>query len=147
MIAVVTRWCVLSTALSLVVSAAGCSPGDSGLPKQQVHPVSGSVTYKGKPVEGVRVSIVAVQAADGRRFNSEPFTNAEGKFQCGTYTANDGLPTGMYEVRLTWPERPNDDQRDLEQDRLRGRYNSQQKPAFTVEVKAETNTVPPFELK
>lgn len=143
MIVSVIRCCVLCAALGLLLNAVGCSSDTSSRPNQPVYPVSGSVMYKGKPAEGVRVSFVSTQATNKRRSISRPFTNADGKFEC----ANDGLPAGMYEIRLTWPEERNDDQRELERDRLSGRYDNRQKAAFTVEVKPEANNLPPFELK
>jgi len=49
-------------------------------------------------------------------------------------------------VLVQWPEVVTDDPA-AGGDRLRGRYADRQKPAFTVEVKAGENALPPFEVR
>jgi hypothetical protein len=83
--------------ISLIMHCVGCSNTAADRPK--LSPVSGSVTYKGKPVEGAVVSFSAKGAprvATGR-------TNTEGKFQLTTFNTNDGAPLGEHVVTITKP--------------------------------------------
>ena|SRR5262249_31418822 len=82
--------------LLLIATAlvAGCSSGSNRPP---TYPVSGTVTWKGKPVEAARVIFVpqsAVEAAAG-------ITDAEGKYRLTTFVAGDGAQAGEYRVKVT----------------------------------------------
>jgi hypothetical protein len=84
----------LLTAVAACVVAAGC--GDDGkLPRA---PVSGRVTYKGKPVAGAAVSFLPEtpgwRAAVGK-------TDAQGRYLLGTYDPDDGAPVGRCKVALS----------------------------------------------
>ncbi|HVK07427.1 MAG TPA: hypothetical protein VM597_01490 [Gemmataceae bacterium] len=84
---------LLAAALAVVV-AAGC--GDDGkLPRA---PVSGRVTYKGKPVVGAAVSFlpdtVGWRAGVGK-------TDEQGRYLLGTYDPDDGAPVGKCRVALS----------------------------------------------
>ena len=85
------RLCVLVVA-SLV--AVGCGGGASDKPK--CAPVSGTVTYKGQPVEGATVSFwtdKAPRAATGQ-------TDAKGNFRLTTIDPNDGAIIGSHTVTV-----------------------------------------------
>src|SRR5687768_13818099 len=66
---------------------AGCG-GSSGM-----APVSGSVTYKGKPVAKANVSFTPLEGT-GRAASA--FTNESGRYTLGTLTASDGAAPGKY---------------------------------------------------
>jgi hypothetical protein len=78
--------------LSLV--AAGCG-GDGKLPRA---PVSGRVTYNGKPVAGAAVSFLPEtpgwRAGVGK-------TDDQGRYVLGTYDPDDGAPVGPCKVALS----------------------------------------------
>ncbi len=59
--------------------------------------VSGTVTYKGKPVEGATVVLVA-QTADGT--GAVGNTDASGKFAVGTFGDGDGAVPGEYKIKV-----------------------------------------------
>src|SRR5262245_38835592 len=120
MIVAASRQLVICVALALTMGAAGCS-SQPAVQQPTVYPVSGTVTDRGKPAEGVRVYVISVQRVEAGHFTSEPLTDSNGNFQCGSDGTAKGLPPGPYEVRLSWPDRVNDDQRELEQDKLRGK--------------------------
>jgi hypothetical protein len=84
-------WCSVSLGLSTLP---GCGP-DDGLGKRV--PVSGTVTYKGKPVAKGSVSFVPEDPNVGR-----PATGAidEGAYQMGTMTTDDGVIPGKYRVTI-----------------------------------------------
>jgi len=77
----------ISLGLALLVCA-GCSKADKG-PK--TVPVSGTVQYKGQPVEGATVTLIpnipTVRSASG-------VTDAEGKFSVVTYVGPASQPQG-----------------------------------------------------
>lgn len=131
---------VAGAALALV---AGCGK-DAG--RAAVYPVTGSVQSKGKGVPHARVTFVAQNRQDGPATETDFLTDPSGNFAATTYKPGDGLPPGQYAVLVQWPEVVTDDPA-AGGDRLRGRYSNRQKPAFTVEVKAEPNNLPPFDVK
>jgi hypothetical protein len=79
----------------LVLVFAGC--GSSG-DREKVVPVSGVVTYQGKPLEGYRVTFMPT---DGRR-PAIGLTDAEGKFALGTNEVGDGAVVGTHKVAFVW---------------------------------------------
>lgn len=71
---------------------AGCGPK---LPK--TVPVSGTVTYNGKPLEKATVSFApqdpAIRPADGK-------TDASGNFKISTFNPADGVMPGQYKITV-----------------------------------------------
>ena len=84
----------LLAAAVLGLVAAGCG-GDGKLPRA---PVSGRVTYKGKPVVGAAVSFLPEtpgwRAGVGK-------TDDQGRYVLGTYDPDDGAPVGTCKVALS----------------------------------------------
>jgi hypothetical protein len=74
--------------------------------------------------------------------DTEFFTDPSGNFTATTYKPGDGLPPGKYAVFLQWPEVVTDDPAAGGD-----RYSDRKKPAYTIEVKAEPNSLPPFDVK
>ena len=82
--------------LASLVFQSGCTdPGTAGRPK--LFPSSGTVTRGGKPVEGATVAFINEKMAR----NPTGQTDAQGKFQLGTYGNTDGAPAGDYIVTVT----------------------------------------------
>jgi hypothetical protein len=83
----------------LVISAAccgGCSVPTGAADRLPTAPVSGVVTYKGKPLEGATVTFIPST-------NPVPaygLTDAEGKFQLTTYEQDDGAIIGEHFVTI-----------------------------------------------
>ncbi len=78
------------------VSLVGCSKtGLSGL-----VPVSGTVTYKGKPIEGA--DLVFNPESDGRAASAK--SDASGKFHLTTLDPQDGAQPGKYKVAISKKE-------------------------------------------
>ena len=76
------------------VSLVGCGGVDD---RPRVYPVSGTIMYKGDPVEGANVSFftdAAPRAATG-------VTKADGTFQLSMFGANDGAMAGAHTVTVT----------------------------------------------
>jgi hypothetical protein len=75
---------------------AGCF-GGGGPERPKTYPVTGTVTFKGQPLEDAQVTLVPTgtgpQAATG-------VTDAAGKFAIGTFEAKDGAMEGEYGVKV-----------------------------------------------
>ena len=80
--------------LSVCLIAAACSKGPV---RPATYPVTGTVTFKGAPLEGAQVIFVPTakggQAATG-------LTDAAGKYSVGTYQAKDGAQEGEYRIKI-----------------------------------------------
>lgn len=79
--------CVLA-----VLAVCGCGGTD-----YDSVPVSGTVTYKGSPVEGATVAFHGGSAS----VPATGVTDASGKFKLSSYDPNDGAPAGSYKVTVT----------------------------------------------
>ena len=80
--------------LSLVLLLMGCGkPADPNRPK--TIPVTGTVTYKGQPVEGATVTFF------GGTRGAVGLTDASGGFKMTTFEAADGAIPGTYKVMIT----------------------------------------------
>jgi len=73
---------------------AGCSSGPHRPP---TYPVTGTVTWKGKPVNAARVIFVPQSGAEA----ASGITDAAGKYRLTTYVAGDGAQAGEYRVKVT----------------------------------------------
>jgi hypothetical protein len=83
-----------ATIVATLVAMAGCW----GTGRPPTYPVTGTVQWKGKPVEGARVVLVPQQpggqAAAG-------ITDAQGRFRLTTFVEGDGALEGTYRVKVT----------------------------------------------
>jgi hypothetical protein len=82
-------------AVSLALLVAGCSsaPGD----RPELVPVSGTVVYNGKPIEGAEVAFWA----EGAPRPAKGLTDAEGKFSLSMFDFNDGAVPGANKVTVS----------------------------------------------
>src|SRR5262249_31972413 len=76
----------------------GCGGYGQSADLEKVVPVSGTVTYQGKPLEGYQVTFMLT---DGRR-PATGITDAAGKFTLGTNAVGDGAPPGQSKVAFVW---------------------------------------------
>jgi hypothetical protein len=83
-----------SAVLVVVVALIGCGPG-SGFPK--TYPVTGTVKFKGKPVDG---AMVTFQLEEGKE-NAIGTTNTDGEFSLSMFQPNDGAVPGRYRVAVS----------------------------------------------
>lgn len=87
----VSRIVWLSICAVLFSACLGCE--EEGIPK---YPVTGSVTYKGKPLEGAIISFTP--KSDGRPASTT--TDSEGKYSLSTDVNGDGAVAGEYAVTI-----------------------------------------------
>ncbi|HID77048.1 MAG TPA: carboxypeptidase regulatory-like domain-containing protein [Planctomycetaceae bacterium] len=92
---IVRKVCVLAVALCVLVGCAEEGP--------QVVPVTGVVTYQGKPVEGARVMF---HPLEGGARSSHGTTDAEGRFELSTFGMNDGALVGRHVVTISKVDLP-----------------------------------------
>ncbi|VTS06348.1 hypothetical protein [Tuwongella immobilis] len=139
------RWMVGAVPLLMSIGLLGCSsdatPIDCG-PKP--HPVSGTVTFKGKPMGGAIVTFYPMTT--GEKFAAAPSAtaDADGKYRLTTYFSGDGAPAGEYRVTIYWPGKrrglPNDDG-DLPPDQLKEVYANKATSKLRAKVAAQENTI------
>lgn len=96
-----------SPAVLALLIAAGCGGRDAEY-RFDVHPVSGTVQYQGKPLPGAivrfhakdpaKVTVPAGQEGPPVMLTTE--TNPDGTFTMSTYVADDGIPAGDYTVTV-----------------------------------------------
>lgn len=91
--------------LGLVAGLAGCGSEEIKPTIEKVVPVSGTLTYQGKPLENYQVSFVPT---DGRR-PAVGVTDATGKFTLGTNNLTDGAPPGKHKVSVAFAPPSTDD--------------------------------------
>lgn len=147
----------LSLALITCVAALGCTGGEPADDRPERTPVSGIVTYNGEPVEGALVTFTPTEltgsGANGR-------TDADGRFEMGTYEATDGVRPGSYQVSITKvpvtiADQPSEDDPNYDpnasteaepQNVLPAKYADWSTSGFTVDVGNEAITDLKFEL-
>ncbi len=93
----VCRWLVRIAGFAVLVTALGCSRGDSNLAT-----VSGEVTQNGVPVEGAKVTFHSTVEVEGKRGQSySALTDSSGKYLLASVGKERGIPPGMYKVTIT----------------------------------------------
>ena len=85
---------LLAVVLLVSLLGLGCSQPDSDRPA--TYPVTGTVTYKGQPVDG---ATVAFQSADGSH-GAMGVTDTGGKYTLTTFKSGDGAVLGEYSVKV-----------------------------------------------
>lgn len=78
----------------------GCGP--SGPARLPVHPVSGSLTFQGKPLANALLVLHPKTKDPERPFSARAQTDANGAFKVTTYDQDDGAPAGEYAVTVQY---------------------------------------------
>jgi hypothetical protein len=137
-----------------MTAVCGCGGYSHSAHIEKVAPVSGTVTYQGKPLDGYRVVFMPT---DGRR-PASGVTDADGRFVLGTNTANDGAPPGPSKVSFAWEpprsgepgqETINDAPDKLPKPRIKvpDKYNDPEKSGITYDVPARGARDVKFDLQ
>jgi tetratricopeptide (TPR) repeat protein len=100
--------------------------------------VQGTVLYKGKPLDGVRVMLHPQFDMGAINFRPSGVSDAQGRFTLTTGAPNDGAPPGEYVVTFS---RPRADAED-EVDTWRGRHSDPARSKWRVVVKADSGLEP-----
>ena len=100
------RVLIRSVPVCLLIGILGCGSSSSVKPSfEKVAPVSGTLTYQGKPLENYQVTFLPT---DGRR-PGVGLTDAAGKFKLGTNDLADGAPLGTNQVAVNFAPPSTDD--------------------------------------
>jgi hypothetical protein len=130
------RFFLFGSLLIVTACLSGCR-NSNGL-----YPVRGKVLYRGEPAVGAAVYFHRKDVADPlQEQTSQGIIGQDGAFELAGANGKGALP-GEYAVLIEWK----DATRRKAPDRFRGRYMNANSPPFTVEVKAEKNHLPPFDL-
>ena len=95
----ITRVPLVAVLLAMPV-VLGC--GSAGGDRPTTYPVAGTVTMNGQPVADANLNF---QLADGTR-GTVGVTDAQGRYELTTFTADDGALPGEYRVAVTQFEKP-----------------------------------------
>lgn len=78
-----------------LISSSGCGGGAADRPT--TVPVSGTVAYKGQPIEGASVSFMV----EGAPRVASGITDKDGKFHLSTFAFRDGAIIGTHKITVT----------------------------------------------
>jgi hypothetical protein len=88
---------LVGTLLSVFVAFSGCSE-----PRVPVFPVSGKVTYQGKPPVGAQVVLHAQSVDETYGVAPVGVVKSDGTFAITAYEPEDGAPEGEYVATIQW---------------------------------------------
>jgi hypothetical protein len=135
-----SRWAAVAAAW---VAATGCGGGISA---PRTAPVAGTVTVKGKPAAGVRVTFHPRFDMGSVKFTPSGETGQDGRFTLSTAAPNDGAPPGEYAVTFELPRVSADKGgREIEVDAWKGKY-ADPATGTKVTVRKGENQLEPFRL-
>jgi hypothetical protein len=133
--------------LLAAVVLAGCGKGIS---VPSTVPVSGVVKYKGKSLQGIRVTLHPQTETAKPAFIPSGQTGPDGKFKLSTGKPGNGAPPGTYVVTFEKPEIGSPAATksiETEIDAFGGKYSDPAKSEWTVNIEKGENSLQPFELK
>ncbi len=152
----------LVSAITALVVLTGCIKHDD---RVAVHQASGTVTFDGKPAEGVVLQLIPTDdSSPAAQAGLKPGarTAADGSYQVMTYQTADGAPTGTYQIILFWPPDAPTSMEDMQRernrparpqnvpggppDRFAGKYFSAEKTQWTVTIQDGPNTIEPIHI-
>jgi len=125
----------------------GCGKGIS---VPSTVPVSGVVKYKGKPLQGIRVTLHSQTGTAKPEFIPSGQTGPDGKFTLSTGAPGNGAPPGTYVATFEKPEigsSASTGSVETEIDVFGGKYSDSAKSTWNVTIERGENALQPFELK
>lgn len=151
----VRQRCLLVALVLLCAAAlAGCDDGSppkntEGL--QNLQPVSGAVSFQGKPTPGAVVLFHSVADPDSHKKRIAGIVDEEGSFEMSTTVGagtRPGVEPGEYRVSISWAEPidPDDKDSDMGPDLLPAKYKDYKTSELRVEIEIGNNELDPFEL-
>jgi hypothetical protein len=135
-----TAFRLCGTLLLLAVFLVSTSCGSKGT---RVYAVKGKVFYQGKPTPGATVLFIPVGSNAGA-VRPHATVEEDGTFQIGTYLLHDGAQPGRYDVTVVWTRPAHGDNEG--ETLIPLRYGDPATSELHVEVKAQANELPPFQL-
>lgn len=117
--------------LAVTLSMIGCGSGED-LP--ETAPVTGIVTFDGKPVEGATVMFFPKDAAASNP--GAAYTDKEGKYSLTTFEKDDGALLGTHEITVQLFDAMG------EVKQVPGKYGDVKTSGLTATIKEDENSVP-----
>ena len=144
------RFCTFPCAIVLATLTVALVSGCGKNTTKQTFPVRGQVLVGKQPANGVLVIFTPwpdSAVADWPGGFPRGIVGEDGSFVLTTYQTDDGAPAGEYVVTFLW-QCPVVGEREIEYDKLMGRYADPKTSSLRVQVKAdpEGNRVGPFHL-
>ena len=96
------RFGMRSGVIALLVTAVLGGCGGPSKPWEVVVPVSGQLTFEGKPVSGAQITLYPTSTEVPDSVRPSATTTEDGSFVLGTFGANDGAPVGDYKASVVW---------------------------------------------
>jgi hypothetical protein len=89
----------VATLLAALTVMSGCSSEPQRVP---VFPVTGKVTFKGKPADGAQVVLFPVNTENAAELAPSGKVGKDGTFSLTAYEPGDGAPEGDYVATISW---------------------------------------------
>ncbi|MFM2217228.1 MAG: hypothetical protein RL240_1546 [Planctomycetota bacterium] len=142
----------LSSLMTLLILFVGLTLTGCGNGGPSLVNVTGTINVDGKPAEGATMIFFPNDAAMTLIPSAQ--ADAGGKFTVITDGKN-GIPTGSYDVTVTWPDpsvKPTESQRmqglsEPGPDLLAGKYGKKGASGLKVDISASSKELPAFDLK
>lgn len=134
----------LVAAAVCAIAIAGCS--DAKPARTPVHPIKGTITFKGQPIPGALVALHPKTPLEGTP-RPRASVNREGGFEVSTYDGGDGAPEGEYTLTVIWYKPiKNGDDVVSGPNVLPAKYGRPESSDLTISVKPGENSLPPIVL-
>lgn len=133
----------------LVLGAVALGGCGKSLSVPSTAPVSGVVKYKGKPLQGIRVTLHSQTATAKPEFIPSGQTGPDGKFFLSTGAPGNGAPPGTYVVTFEKPEigsSASTGSVETEVDAFGGKYSDPSQSKWTITIERGENSLQPFDL-
>jgi hypothetical protein len=132
--------CCIAT---MALSSTGCGKGNS------LYPVTGHVTFKGKPAAGATVFFYREGVDSMNEHTIMGIVQEDGSFEVVCGALGNGAPAGEYDVLIEWKHVLGQSEGRLRHglDRLHGRYANRNHPLLHATVETRATILPPFELE
>ncbi len=132
--------------LAAIATLTGCIKGKE--PWEITHPVTGTITFKGRPIKDAELSFYPEDKSFPESVRPKAKSIEGGKFEVWTYVQGDGAPAGNYKVTVVHNEvtvskdtivaKPND---------LPEKLSKLDTTDLQVQIVAGKNEIPAIEIK
>jgi hypothetical protein len=149
-----SKFCRAFLCVAALCASSGCS--DYGPPKnteglQNLQPVTGSVSFEGKPTPGALVLFLDAGDPESTDRRIAAIVDDDGSFVMNTTVglgSRPGVEPGEYVVAISWskPVDPTDHDSDMGPDLLPAKYKDYKTSGLRVEIVGGRNELDPFEL-
>jgi hypothetical protein len=141
------RFGMSSAVMILLLTAVSGGCGGSSKPWEVVVPVSGQVTFEGKPVSGAQITLYPTSTEVPDSVRPSATTTEDGSFVLGTFGANDGAPVGDYKASVVWFKVVDVGSGPVRGDNvLPQKYSNPEASGITVTINAPETKVPAIAL-